>query len=80
MLSMTAREAQTQLNRLLGEVAKSHEPVLITNKDSNVVLISEKEWRAIQETLYLQSIPGMQESIKEGLEVPLEACSEELSW
>jgi PHD/YefM family antitoxin component YafN of YafNO toxin-antitoxin module len=66
--------------RLIDEISSNHEPVTITGKRANAVLISEEDWRAIQETLYLLSIPGMGESIREGLQTPIEECSEELDW
>lgn len=72
--------ARSNLYRLIDEVASSHEPVLISGKRANAVLISEDDWRAIQETLYLLSIPGMRESIREGLKTPVDKCSEELDW
>ena len=66
--------------RLLDEVATSHEPIQITSDISNGILIAEEDWRAIQETLYLLSVPGMRESIRLGMETPLEQCSTELTW
>jgi prevent-host-death family protein len=80
MTSMTATEARKRLYKLLDEVAESHEPVQIAGKRNSAVLISEDDWRAIQETLYLTSIPGMRESIKKGMETPVEECEEELDW
>ena len=80
MVTITAAEAKKQLSRLLSQVGESHEPVHITGKDNGAVLISEEDWRSIQETLYLQSIPGMSESIVQGLKTPVEKCSEKLDW
>ena len=80
MKSISATEARTKLYRLLDEAASSCEPIHITGKRHNAVLISEEDWRALQETLYLVSIPGMRESIREGLETPVEECSEEPGW
>jgi prevent-host-death family protein len=73
-------EARGRLGRLVDEAAASHEPVLITGKRGNAVLVSEEDWRAIQETLYLLSVPGMRESIREGLQTPVEECVRELDW
>jgi len=73
-------EARGRLGRLVDEAAVSHEPILITGKRGNAVLISEEDWRAIQETLYLLSIPGMREYIREGLQTPVEECVKELDW
>jgi len=80
MTTRTASQARTELYRLLDEVAESHEPVLITGKRSNVVMISEEDWKSIQETLYLTSIPGMRESIEAGLKTPVSKCSKKLDW
>ena len=80
MTNMTATEARKRLYKLLDEVAESHEPVQIAGKRNSAVLISEDDWRAIQETLYLTSILGMRESIKKGMETPVEECEEELDW
>ena len=80
MATVTASEGRARLYRLIDEAAESHEPVRITGKRHNAVLISEEDWESIQETLYLLSIPGMRESIKEGLGTPVEACDEALDW
>src|SRR5580700_8696605 len=77
---LTASEARAGLYGLLDEAAASHEPVLITGKRSNGVLISEEDWRSIPETLYLLSIPGMRESIRRGLKTPVKQCSEKINW
>jgi len=80
MPSINATEARSRLYKLLDEIAQSHEPVLITGKRANAVLISENDWRSIQETLHLLSISGMRESIRAGLETPIEECSDKLDW
>jgi len=80
MSSITATEARKKLYRLLDEVAESHEPIHITGKRHSGVLISEEDWSAIQETLYLQSVPGMRESIREGMATPVEKCSKDPGW
>jgi prevent-host-death family protein len=80
MHSISATEARKQLYSLLDDVAESHHPIQITGKRSSAVLISEEDWRAIQETLYLQSIPGMKTSIKKGLKTPVGKCSTEPGW
>ena len=66
MTTLTVTEARASLYKLLDEVAETHEPILITGKRANAVLISEDDWRAIEETIYLLGIPGMRESIIEG--------------
>lgn len=77
---LNVSEARSGLYSLLDEAAESHEPILITGKRSNGVLIAEEDWRAIQETLYLLSIPGMRESIRRGLNTPLSKCVKKLPW
>ncbi|MCK5687631.1 type II toxin-antitoxin system Phd/YefM family antitoxin [Myxococcota bacterium] len=77
---MNATEARSNLYALIDETAESHKPVLITGKRNNAILLSEEDWNAIQETLYLVSIPGMTESIREGLAENIEDTSTELDW
>lgn len=80
MTTLTATEARKQLYGLLDSLAASHEPIQIAGKRNSAVLIAEEDWRAIQETLYLTGVPGMRESIAEGLRAPVEECDEELEW
>ncbi|MEW6112064.1 MAG: type II toxin-antitoxin system Phd/YefM family antitoxin [Thermodesulfobacteriota bacterium] len=80
MTVIKASEARARLYRLIDETASSHEPVFITGKRGNAVLVSEEDWRSIQETLYLLSIPGMRESIIDGRKTPVEECARELDW
>ena len=80
MKTINAGEAEKTLLELLEETATSHEPIQIISDTSNGILISEEDWRAIQETLYLLSISGMRESIREGMATPIEECSKELNW
>ena len=80
MTNITATEARKRLYTLLDDVAESHHPVQITGKRSSAVLISEDDWRAIQETLNLQSVPGMVDSIRKGLKTPVDECAEEAGW
>ncbi len=80
MATLTISEARARLYGLVDEVASEHKPITIKGKRASAVLVSEKDWDAIQETLYLLSVPGMRESIKKGLETPIEKCSEELDW
>jgi len=80
MATLTATEARKRLYNLVDDVAESHDPIQIVGKRNSAVLVSEEDWRAIQETLYLSSIPGMRDSIREGLETPVEECEEELDW
>jgi prevent-host-death family protein len=80
MPTLSATEARTKLYSLIDQTSTTHEPVLITGKRGNAVLISEDDWRSIQETIYLLNFPGMRDSIREGLATPLEECGEELDW
>lgn len=80
MLTLSASEARAKLFRLMDLAAESHEPIVITGKRTDAILLSAEDWAAIQETLYLLAIPGMRESIKEGLETPLDQCNRELDW
>ncbi len=80
MAAITASEARANLYRLIDETASSHQPLIISGKRNNAVLVSEEDWEAIQETLFLLSIPGMRESIREGMETPVEECGEDPGW
>ena len=80
MTSITATKAREKLYKLLDEVAETHEPIQITGKRGDAILISADDWRSIQETLHLVSIPGMTDSIKEGLATSVDECSEEPTW
>ena len=80
MATVTATEARSKLYSLIDEAENSHEPIIITGKRGNAVLMSESDWNAIKETLYLLSIPGMRDSIREGMAEPLEESSKELDW
>ena len=80
MTTLNATQARSRLYQLLEEVRRGHEPIQITSKRGNAVLVSEEDWRAIQETLFLLSVPGMRESSRQGLETPLEECSEDPGW
>jgi len=80
MPTITATEARSKLYRLIDEAASSHEPIIITGKRSSAVLISEDDWRSVQETLYLMNIPGMRESIRDGLATPIEECDKDIEW
>lgn len=80
MTVLTATEARSKLYNLIDEAAESHQPIVITSKRANAVLLSEDDWNAISETLHLVSIPGMRESIQEGMSQPLEDCEAELDW
>ncbi len=76
----TASEARSNLYRLIDQAAQSHQPIHIDGKRSSAVLLSSDDWESINETLYLLSVPGMRESIKEAMSEPLEQGSKELDW
>lgn len=80
MTTLTATQARGRLYRLMDLIAQSHEPVQITGKRHNAVLISDEDWRSIKETLYLLSIPGMRKSIQKGLKTPISQCGKALKW
>lgn len=77
---LSATQARSDIFNLIDETANSHEPVVITGKRNNVVMVSQEDWNAIQETLYLNSVPNMRESIIEGINTPIEECSEDIEW
>jgi len=80
MTTLSATEARKCLYSLVDDVAESHDPIQIVGKRHSAFLVSEDDWRAIQEILYLTSIPGMRESIQDGLKSPIEECDEKLAW
>ena len=80
MNTLTASEARANLYRLIDQTVESHEPIIISGKRSSAVLLSEDDWSAIQETLYLLAVPGMRESIKAGMAEPLAKSSKSLKW
>lgn len=78
--TVTATDARTRLYRLIEETGRSHHPITITGKVNNAVLVSEEDWNAIQETLYLRSIPGVRDSIVDGMKVEMKDCVTDLKW
>jgi antitoxin YefM len=80
MTSLTTSQARANLYNLVNKAATHHEPIQITGKRHNAVLISEEDWQAINETLYLLSIPGMRKSIIKGLKTPISKCAKKLPW
>lgn len=78
MKTITATSARNEFYRLIDATLTEHEPIQITGKRGNAVLVSESDWRAIQETLHLVSLPGMRDSILAGMAEPLDACSKEI--
>ena len=80
MTSIPVTQARSRLYQLVDDAAASHVPIQITGRRSSAVLVSEDDWRSIQETLFLLSIPGMRESIRKGLREPLSKSKTELRW
>jgi antitoxin YefM len=80
MSTLNATEARSKLYSLIDETTETHEPILITGKRGNAILLAEEDWRAVTESLFLVSIPGMRESIQEGLNTTVENCDEDLDW
>lgn len=82
MKVITATNARQDIYSIIQQVAKNSEPIEITSKNGNAVLISEDDWNSIQETLYLLSIPGMRESILEGSKESIDQCKslEDIGW
>ncbi|EIM62408.1 MULTISPECIES: type II toxin-antitoxin system Phd/YefM family antitoxin [Desulfobacter] len=80
MRILSVTEARSNLYRLIDQTSSSHEPIIITGKRGNAVLLSEEDWKSIQETMFLLNIPGMRESIQDGMSTPVEDCSEDLDW
>jgi prevent-host-death family protein len=80
MTILSASQARANLFRLIDQAAESHQPIHISGKRHDCVLLSAEDWGAIQETLFLLSVPGMRESIKSGMAEPVESCSSEPDW
>ena len=73
-------QARANIFKLVEETNNEHHPIIITGKNNDAVLLSLDDWNAIQETLYLMSIPNMKKSIIDGLNTPVEKCETELPW
>lgn len=77
---MTVSQARTNIYKIMDETSQTHQPIMITGKRNNVVMISEEDWNAIEETLYLNSVTGMADSIKEAMDAPDSEFSENIEW
>ncbi len=77
---LSATKARADIFNLIDETAQNHEPIIITGKRNNAVMVSQEDWNALQETLFLSSIPNMKESIIEGMNTSIEDCSEDVEW
>jgi antitoxin YefM len=80
MIVLNATEAQDKLCHLIDETAITHQPIVIKGENNNAILLSEDDWNAINETLYLLSIPQMKESIVDGIATDINKCSKKLDW
>ncbi len=80
MTAVSATTARANLYKLIDQVNEDSQPLTITGQRGNAVLISEADWQAIQETLHLESVPGLAESIREARAAGIEAGSTELDW
>ncbi|MCL4105970.1 UNVERIFIED_CONTAM: hypothetical protein GTU68_058276 [Idotea baltica] len=80
MTTFNATEARSKLYALIDETTDTHQPIVITGKRGNAILLAEDDWNAINETLHLLSVPGMRESIQEGMAASIEDCDQELDW
>jgi len=80
MSSINITNARKNLYRIVESVNLTHEPIEITGKNANAVLVGEEDWKSISETLFLTAIPGMRESIILGMNEPISEMSENLDW
>lgn len=80
MTTINVTEARAKLYNLIDETHRTHQPIVITGKRGNAILLSENDWASINETLFLLSVPGMRESIREGIDTDLKDCDKELDW
>ncbi len=80
MTTLNATEARSKLYNLIDETSETHQPIMITGKRKNAVLLAEEDWNSINETLFLLSVPGMRESIREGMNADLGDCDKTLDW
>ncbi len=80
MKTITLEQAESALDAIINETASQHHPIHIAGKTNTGVLISDDDWRSIQETLYLLAVPGLRESILAEGKTPMSECSQELTW
>ena len=80
MTTLTVTEARANLYKLIDDTSLNHEPVIITGKRGNAVLLAEDDWNAINETLHLLSVPGMRETILAGMQESIDGAATELDW
>ena len=80
MKNINITQARTNLFSLVDETHETHEPIHITGKRANAVLVSEEDWNSLQETIYISSLPGVKESIVKGRKESLDKCTKDLKW
>lgn len=80
MTTLNVTEARSKLYKLIDETLATHQPITITGKRGNAVLLSEEDWRSVEETLFLLSVPGMRESIREGMNEKIEGMDTSVDW
>ena len=80
MTTLSVTEARANLYKLIDDTSLNHEPVIITGKRGNAVLLAEDDWNAINETLHLSSVPGMRETILAGMQESIDGAATELDW
>lgn len=74
------KTAKRTLGKLVQDTSRTHRPVVIKGEAESAVLMSQADWKAIQETLYLLSVPGMRRSIRAGLKTPVSKCQKAIKW
>jgi len=77
---MSVSQVRADIYNVMDETAQTHEPILITGKRNNVVMLSQEDWNAIEETLYLNAIPNMTNSIQDSMNAPDSEFSETIEW
>ena len=77
---MSASQARANIYKLIDETAQSHEPILITGKRNNVVMLSQEDWNAIEETIYLNAVPELAKSIQDSMSASNDEFSENVEW
>mgnify|MGYP001064752332 FL=1 len=80
MTTLTVTEARANLYKLTDDTSVNHEPVIITGKRGNAVLLTEGDWNSITETLHLVSVSGMRDSILAGMQESIDGAATELDW
>ena len=77
---ISVSQARADIYNLMDRTAQTHEPIIITGKRNNVVMISQEDWEAIEETLYLNSIPNLSKSIQDAMKVDDSEFCENIEW